>query len=65
MDKSTVLRNCLVKASKREAMLTAGPMRVKSSRVRDPILPYMTSTEIYWCARSASAVAVPMYFDWK
>ena len=25
------------------SMLTAGPMTVKSSRVRGPILPYMTS----------------------
>src|SRR5260370_27950837 len=36
-DSSTVLPNCLVRASRREAMLTAGPMTVKSSRVRDPI----------------------------
>ena len=42
-DSSTVFPNCLVRASRREAMLTAGPMTVKSSRVRDPILPYMTS----------------------
>src|SRR5712671_3660559 len=42
-DSSTVLPNCLVRVSRREAILTAGPMTVKSSRVRDPILPYMTS----------------------
>jgi hypothetical protein len=29
--------------SRRKAMLTAGPMTVMSSRVRDPLLPYMTS----------------------
>src|SRR5258705_5372482 len=42
-DSSTVVPNCLVRVSRREAMLTAGPMTVKSSRVRDPMLPYMTS----------------------
>src|SRR6267143_1931576 len=42
-ESSTVFPNCLVSVSRREAILTAGPMTVKSSRVRDPILPYMTS----------------------
>src|ERR1700719_3977066 len=42
-ESSTVLPNCLVRVSRRDAMLTAGPITVKSSLVRDPILPYMTS----------------------
>ncbi|MNY68866.1 hypothetical protein D3C86_2067000 [compost metagenome] len=42
-DRSTGRFVSLVRLSNREAMLTAGPITVKSSRRREPILPYITS----------------------
>jgi len=42
-EKSALRSSSLLSVSSRAAMLTAGPITVKSSRFREPMFPYMTS----------------------
>ena len=46
-------------------MLTAGPMTVKSSRVRDPILPYMTSPTWTPMPQFSGARPVSLFFSFR
>jgi DNA-binding transcriptional LysR family regulator len=55
-ESSTFFPNCLARASRREAMLTAGPMMVKSRRVRPDATGWANQTR---ATRHASSTSTP------